>query len=126
MSWEHLEKNPPWFVRIMARRKVRAKVVVALSDEELAIASGIPVARLKAIYNQRNWGSVTLREIQAFCQACGFDPFSCADRNRVYAYRAAIKEGRCEGFAYLKKSPWWTSTFQPLILRMKEVVAHGT
>ena len=47
MSWTHLENNPPWFVRLMARRKVRTKVVVAVSDEELAISAGISIDRLK-------------------------------------------------------------------------------
>ena len=95
MSWDHLEKNPPWFVRCMARRKVHAKVVVAVSDEELAISSGIPVARIQAIYHQRNWDSIPMREIRAFCAACGFDPFSFKSRNRFYAYKAAVRSGRC-------------------------------
>ena len=115
MSWEHLEKNPPWFVRCMARRKVHAKVVVAVSDEELAISSGIPVARIQAIYHQRNWDSIPLRDIRAFCAACGFDPFSFKSRNRFHAYKAAVRSGRCAGFTYLKKSPWWTTVFAPLL-----------
>lgn len=119
MSWKHLEKHPPWLVRCLARRKVRAKVVVAIGDEELAIAAGIPVDRVRAIYQQKNWTSIPLGEIRAFCLACNFDPFSCTSRNRVHAYLSAIKTGRCAGFGYLKRSPWWESTFAPLILKMK-------
>lgn len=123
MSWEYLDNNPPWFVRVMARRKVHAKVVVAVSDEELAISSGIKVDRLRAIYHQRNWDNIPVREIRAFCEACGFDPFSCKSRNRFHAYRSAVKSGRCVGFTYLKKSPWWTTVFAPLLQKMK--AAHA-
>ena len=125
MSWTHLENNPPWFVRLMARRKVRTKVVVAVSDEELAISAGISIDRLRAIYNQRTWDNIPVREIRAFCDACGFDPFSCKARNRLHAYKSAVKSGRCEGFTYLKKSPWWGSIFHPLIGRMREVANAG-
>ena len=90
MSWEYLDNNPPWFVRVMARRKVHAKVVAAVSDEELAIASGINVDRLRAIYHQRNWDNIPVREIRAFCEACGFDPFSCKSRNR-YSRSGALR-----------------------------------
>lgn len=117
--WDYFTKFPPWFVRLLARRKVRTKCVVAMGDEEIAIAAGMSVDRVRAIYNQRSWANVPLNEIRAFFAACQFDPFECTHRNRAYAYLAAVKSGRCSGYSYLKKSPWWKTTFEPLILKMK-------
>lgn len=119
MSWKHLEKNPPWLVRLLARRKVKTKVVVAISDEELAIAAGMTVDRVRAISYLRVWDAVPVAEVRAFCLACGFDPFSRVARNRVDCYTNAIRTGRCTGFTYLRKSPWWLTTFKPLIEKMR-------
>jgi hypothetical protein len=111
--WKTFELNPPGAVRLMARRKLATKTIRAVSDEEIAIASGIPLARVQAIYHLRSWDGVPLGEVRAFCKACAFDPFSGADRNRRNSYV------RTAQWTYLKKSPWWATTFEPLILRMK-------
>jgi hypothetical protein len=115
--WRHLVDNPPGAVRLMARRKLQTKTIRAISDEEIAIASGIPLARVQAIYHLKNWDGVPVGELRGFCKACGFDPFSGADRNRRNTYV------RTAQWTYLKKSPWWATIFEPLILRMKGAAA---
>lgn len=112
-AWKILEENPPGGVRLMARRRLGTKRIRAISDEEIAIGSGLPVDRVRAIYNLRSWDGVPVGEMRAFCTACGFDPFNGPDRNRRNTYV------RTATWAYLKRSPWWDTTFLPLIKRME-------
>lgn len=112
-AWKILADNPPGAVRLMARRRIKTKTIRAVSDEEISIASAIPLARVKAIYHLRSWDGVPMAELREFCKACNFDPFSGDDRNRRNTYV------RTATWAYLKKSPWWSTTFEPLILRMR-------
>lgn len=116
-AWKVLTDNPPGGVRLMARRRLKTKTIRAVSDEEISIASGIPLARVQAIYHLKSWDGVPLGELREFCRACSFDPFSGADRNRRNTYVKTAK------WAYLKKSPWWDTTFEPLIRRMKGMAA---
>lgn len=112
-AWGILKRIPPPTVRLMARRRVGSFKIVAVSDEEIAIAANMTVDRVRAIYHLRSWDGVPLAEIQTFCRACNFDPFDGADRNRYYTY------ARTATWAYLRRSPWWETTFLPLIKRLK-------
>jgi hypothetical protein len=89
--------------------------VVAMSDEEVALRADIPITRIKEISTQLAWGDIPIDEARDFCSACNFDIFNSADRNRAGAY---LRKGA--KFLYLKSSPYWKSTFLPLINIMKE------
>ena len=52
----------------MARRKLAMKTIRAISDEEISIASGIPLARVQAIYHLRSWDGVPMGELREFCK----------------------------------------------------------
>lgn len=93
------------------------KQVEALTDEEIAIGSGLPLARVQAIYGQDTWEDVTVKEMRAFCRGCLFDLASSADRNRMQAYLNSSKRGRGLRFLYLKRSPLWHSQFKPMMRR---------
>lgn len=115
--WTVLEENPPWTVRLMARRKIRTKTVVALSDAEVAIAANMTIDRVRGISHLSSWDGVPVGEVRAFCRACNFDPFSPKDLNRRNSYLRSAK------FTYLRKSPWWDCTFKPLIERFKAITS---
>lgn len=109
-------KYPPRLVRLMARRKIGFKRVVALSNEELAIRSGLPPGDIKRISQELSWDKVTFGEAKRFIEACSFDPTSSADRNRVSAY---IRQDGGPRFRYLRESPLWDSYFKPLMAGLK-------
>lgn len=115
--WSLLEQHPPALVRLMARRKIGTKRVVALLDEEIAVRSGIPTDEVKWIYQQRTWNEVPFGKMQKFIEACEFDPTSSADRNRANAY---LHQRGGPRYSYLKQSPAWGSVFYPLILSLKK------
>jgi len=114
--WDYLEDYPPPLVRLLARRPISGKHVVALENEEIAIAAGFSVDRVIEISKSNDWRDVTLGEMQDFCKACRFDPTDCFDRNRARAY----KERPSVKWTYLKKSPSWESFFVPLIRHLQQ------
>lgn len=106
----------------MARRKVApgSKHVRAVSIEEIAIAAGLPLARVQAIAGSMSWDHITIPEAERFVAACGFDPLNPNDRNRKKAYeRTCQKRPPTKRFAYLRNSPWWEKEFLPLIQRLQ-------
>jgi hypothetical protein len=113
-TWALIDKFPPYLVRCLARRKVGTKQIQAVSDEDIAILSGIPLIRVIEIYTSRTWGGTSVDDMRKFCSACDFDPEDSVDRNRLSAYK---NQRGGPKFTYLKKSPWWGSVFRPLILK---------
>lgn len=110
--WKNLEKFSPSLVRLLARRQVgqsKAKVE-AITNQEIAVISDLSIDRVIEISMLLAWDEVPLGEAKSFCKACGFDPFSSADRNRASAY---LRSGA--SFAYLKRHPHWDTFFKPLI-----------
>jgi hypothetical protein len=107
-------------VRLAARRVFAGKNVVALSHQEIAIASGIRLSRVIAISFLLSWDDVTNRETEAFCRACNFDPTNSADRERQREYiRTCLKKHPERPPHYLVSSPHWQEQFLPLIQHLK-------
>lgn len=103
-------------VRLFARRNGRA-----ISREEIAITSGIPLARIIEISQSLSWDGITIPDPERFCAACHFDPTNPNDlrRQRNYAYVCNRKKmGRIP--YYLRASPYWLTEFLPLIQRLRE------
>ena len=111
-TWGLVDKYPPHLVRLLAKRRTGAKQIAALSDEDIAIMSQIPLDRVREIYRSSEW-KCSVQEMRAFCSACDFDPENSIDRNRLSAYK---NQRGGPKFTYLRKSPWWSSVFKPLIL----------
>ena len=111
-TWALLDEYPPYLIRCFAKKRLTGKRIRAISDEEIAIVSDIPLARVRAIYDSRTWDEISVGELRAVCAACDFDPENSADRNRLTAYRNQ-KGG--PKFTYLKDSSQWKSVFMPLI-----------
>lgn len=124
MAWKYLERFPPPAVRILARR--RQGRVAALSDEEIAIISGLPVYRVREIAFSASWDTIPYAEIKAFCRGCGFDPFSTSDRNRALSLERYYQRAN-RRWQYLKNSGHWEDTYKPLIslLNKSGAVSNG-
>ncbi len=120
MSWDMFSKFPPPLVRCLARRRLSGSHVVALSDEEIALGSDLPLSRVKEISTNLDWKRVSISDAEKFCKACNFDIFDSADRNRASAY---LRKGA--KFLYLRASPYWSETFLPLIKMMQSAGING-
>src|SRR5689334_23156842 len=106
--WRYLDSYSPLVVRLCARRSIGGKHVVALSIQEIALQSGIPVSRLSDISWSLDWNDVTIAEARAFCAACNFDPTIRIHRDRQARYAAICAKNRPNQFPnYLRQSPYW-------------------
>lgn len=117
--WESLHAFPPLMVRLCARVRTSGKNIRAMASTEIAIASGIPLARVRKISDEFSWEEITLGEAERFCRACGFDPTVSSHRERQREYLRSCQKNPNRPPQYLFKSPWWESEFRPLILRLK-------
>lgn len=125
--WEALEAFPPIFVRLAARRVVAGKNVVALSHQEIAIISEIPMARVIDISQSFTFDIVSIGEARAFCRACNFDPTCASDRERQREYiRRCVKTHPERPPHFLVASPWWETQFLPLINLLKSRASLST
>ncbi len=110
------EQYPPGLVRLMARRKVGTKQVVALTDEEIAVLSGLPLHTVQEIYWAKDWEHISFGHVRRFVAGCQFDPTLSADRNRASAY---LRQKGKPSYRYLKQSPLWDTVFRPLARNLK-------
>ncbi len=112
---EILAAFPPCFYRLWAKHS-RTQ---AITDAEIAIASGIDLNRVREIFRMRDWQAVTHGEINKLFIACKFDIFDARARNRVAQYEYACKKRKTKPFKWLRRSPKWESEFLPLIRLMQ-------
>tara|TARA_B100000963_G_scaffold357389_1_gene379492 strand:+ start:14433 stop:14819 length:387 start_codon:yes stop_codon:yes gene_type:complete len=108
-GWEVFSYFPPVLVRLLAREKVGKSSVRVLSDEEIAIRSGLAIETVTEVSEQLNWEDVPIGIAKRFCNGCNFDFFDWRVRNSAYA----LANGG--SFAYLKCSPFWKSKYLPLL-----------
>lgn len=107
-------------VRLCARRSRGGKNVVALTDPEIAIDSGLPLSRVLEIGEMTDWGDVTVSEAERFCSACRFDPTSAVQRKRQAIYVFVCQKKRPNKPPhYLQASPHWETVFLPLIQKLR-------
>lgn len=91
---------------------------IALSDAEIAIASGIALDRVRAISRMMDWDGVKLGEIKAFCAACGFDPTITAHREGFSKYEAKCLQRQSRPFQWLHRHPAYAEEILPLIRKL--------
>ncbi len=90
----HMDKIPPNLCRILARNGRKA-----MTNREIADASGLTIKRVGEIARQTSWGKVDVCQASAFAAACGVDLVK-QGQVRKYLMR---KEG-CR-FDHLAQSP---------------------
>lgn len=109
--WEALRHFPPYYVRMLAKNG-RA---TALSDADIAIASGLEINRVRQIKCLTCWDDVTVGEMLRFTTACNFDPTRSKDRLRAHTYERVCQKRNVIPFLYLRKSPKWESELLPVL-----------
>lgn len=112
---EILAAFPPCFYRLWAKHSPTQ----AITDAEIAIASGIDLNRVRAIFRMPDWQSVTQGEIEKLFVACKCDLFDAKTRHRIAQYDYVCKKRNTKPFKWLRRSPKWESEFLPLIRLMQ-------
>lgn len=115
--WVIIKDFPPPLVRLMARTCENDEVR-GISDQEVAIGSGLTLERVREIAYMKNWDTVTIDEMRRFFAGCNFDPCKSRDRNRACAYNRSAKGS--PSFRYLRNTPHWQDTYMPLIQHFKK------
>jgi hypothetical protein len=90
----HMDRVPPNLCRILARRGRKA-----MTNQEIADASGLTLKRVGEIARLVSWGKVGVAQASAFASACGVDLVK-QGQVRKYLMR---KEG-CR-LGHLKQAP---------------------
>lgn len=108
--WTKLDRFPPVAVRLFASRRVPGKGKLALTDEEIAVQSGMPLSEVKSMSWLDSWDNVPMRRVKQFSEACGV----------YFTNRASMRTLTCylknrPSYHYLRKSPLWKDQFQPMI-----------
>lgn len=105
-----LDRFPPAIVRLLARRTTGHQVV-ALTDAEVARAAGLTVSEVRSLSKLRSWDDVPVATMMSFIKGCGAD----LDNRDWLRKNAAYMENIRGVPRYLRKSPDWETTFQPLV-----------
>lgn len=114
--WEALQAFPPYYIRMLAKNGHST----ALSDAEIAIASGIDINRVREIKCMTRWDDVTMGEVLRFTLACNFDPTRQKDRARAHNYERVCLKRNVMPYKYLRKSPKWESEILPVMRLLLE------
>lgn len=121
--WQVWSEFPPYYVRLLAKSGPNT----ALSDAEIAIASGLDINRVRAIKILTEWDTVTHGEKLHYCAACNFDPTNLEDRTRARDYEYRCKVRNSVPFRYLTKSPKWAGELLPVLkLLQAKLTQHSS
>lgn len=123
--WVYLREYPPIYVRLLAKHPGSGvSAHLAITDEEIAIASGMTIDRVREISRMNSWDPIPWGEIRRFTLACKFDPTNPVDRRRAAAYEIACKTRNKTPFQYLRNSPKFESQFLPLLQKIPQVLSQ--
>ncbi len=114
--WECWQRFPPYYVRMLAKNGH----ATALTDADIAIASGIDINRVREIKCMTSWDTVPMGEILRFTTACNFDPTRSKDRSRAHNYERVCQQRNVIPFLYLRRSPKWDSELLPVMRILQE------
>lgn len=116
---EKLDRFPPVAVRLLARhvtgvqtaRHLTGRKVHALTDAQVMNRSGLSLGEIKFLSRLTSWGAVDIDTLVAFTKGCGADLDNRNWLRKNAQYMASIRSIP----RYLRQSPDWSSTFEPLI-----------
>lgn len=109
--WKRLDVLPPCAVRLLAKKGNDLPLSEqAMSDEEIAAASGLAVPVVRLISHRLDWHGIELMHAREFLKACGADPTNAKDMIRVRDYLSGKPKWK-----YLKYSPHFHTTLKPLM-----------
>lgn len=105
-----LDTFPPLVCRLLARRITRAGGVEAKPAEDISKDSGLRLGEVNSLSWHTSWDDVPVKLVRRFALGCGVD-FTSRDSMRLQSGYLR----RRPSFKYLKKSPLWSSVYEPLI-----------
>lgn len=124
--WLTLERFPPVAVRLFARTPGYGPR--ALTDDEIAEASGLTPQRVSIINRLVSWDTVPVGDMRAFMRGCQLDVADAKQIRRISQY---VQKNLVGKFAYLRRSPHWHSKYVELksiwlnhLSQMKENKTH--
>ncbi len=122
-TWTHLEKFPPPYVRLLAKRRGGGTSDMAIPDAEIAVRADMEIDRVREISRSSSWDEIPLGELRRFLIACDFDPTNADDRQRVSVYESICTKRNTVPFHYLRRSPKWESEFLPLVRMLPQILS---
>lgn len=119
--FERAKRFPPVLCRLLARRRHGSP----LTTVEIAAASGLKPFVVEALSDATDWTGVDIFVLQKFTRGCGIDFTDGHSMKRKTVYlRGKVQNGRRvpPSFAYLRRSPNWSSYYQPMVRRYFESI----
>ncbi len=113
---EKMDRFRPIVCRLLARRVVSGKITIALTDDEIAERSGLPLGEVKGMSWYHDWTGVPVNHMMAFMKGCGIN----IDDSRALKYSWHLWNGVGKG-AHLRRSPLWKTLFVPLIREAEKI-----
>ncbi len=91
-----------------------------LTLTEISVASGLSYARVRELESTFSWRTVTLRDAEAFCRGCQFDPSSSHDRrHKSSLYLSSCDRHARLPFGWLRQNQQWPR-YQKIIQQWRE------
>jgi hypothetical protein len=122
--WKMWAEYPPCFVRLVA--KPAGEPHQLLADAEIALASGITLARIREIKCMLSWDECTHAEMRAYTKACGFDPTETKHRRRAQAYEIVCNKRQALPFHTARAHPRWESEILPVMRLLKQRLSQSS
>lgn len=111
--WDRLDALPPVAVRLLAKKSNKKPMsAMAMSDEEISVASGLSMKEVRFLSTQIDWSCVDVHSARVFLKACKVDVTSRKDMMRVNDYLRSTPAPR---WKYILHSDHYETTFKPLL-----------
>lgn len=105
-----LDRFPPVAIRLLARGRKGTRTH-ALTTAEISARSGLSVSEIAHLSRQTKWDEISVDTMLLFIKGCGADLDSRDWLRKNSAYMQDIR-----GIPrFLRRSPEWSSVFEPLI-----------
>lgn len=108
--WQLMEIFPPVACRLLA--KTSGTHPRLLTDNEISIASGLPLTTVQSLSQATDWEHVATGIMRRFCQACGTDFANHRQVRRALQY---IRVGLLAKTTYLRRDEHWNLKWEPML-----------
>ena len=119
--WKRIERFPPILLRLLARHPHGQP----LTGQEIAKNSGLTDWQVNSLSWSTTWEGVDIYQLRNFMIGCGVDLTNSRQMKRIEVYlRGRMQNGQRipPQFTYLKRHPWWSEYYQPLMRSYMETL----
>lgn len=103
------QRFPPLMCRLLARSNDGHNRAKAMTDEDIAKRSGLPMSEVKRISWSLSWNEIPFGSMLKFLKGCDID---FDDRFSIKNSTRMMNSGR---FTYLRKHPLWEPQFKVMV-----------